>query len=651
VALTNPVDAVAKQITAGKPETLHAAATIFDNVRKDLQALEKHIRDGVKGLAGTKDWEGPAAEAFATAMNTFVGYITDSTEPLNNYKTELDNAGNALQTAITNITTYQSEVQTWMDKAGDQALFGLGVAAVGAQAILDALVKEYQRVENGLEDIPETPNDLIKKKADDNKHHKKNPHDKNPHDKNPHDKKNPPDKQDTPTNSGGDDPPKSGSGSPPSGGGDTPKSDLKSDGTPKSDLKSDGTPKSDLKSDGAPKSDLKSDGTPPPPLDGGPLGGGSKIGKAPLPPGSGEKGVPPPGAPLGSGGTPGKVTDKNKALPDAPLVNGDNGVQGFDVDGDGKPDIGLDGKPLPGAKLVQGKHGVWGVDVNGDGKPDIGLHGELLNYDALAKGPDGSLGIDINGDGKPDIGLSGQVLPDAPVVTKHGVQGIDVNGDGIPDIGMDGKPLPGAHTVTYHGVRGVDVNGDGKPDIGMDGSILKDAPIAQLPNGLKGVDVNCDGKPDIALHGGESVPVDRGSLAIPSPDLPPSPPTQPTTGAYLSSMGLGAPDPTNPPTTLTSLGAAPHTPVPSTVPPGVLMPGGGAAVAASGGVLGTQYVTAPGAMVGLGAIGSENSAERRSALKGDEEEEWQDAPEGSSALGRPAPRPGPRQYGYGGRPR
>ena len=48
-------------------------------------------------------------------------------------------------------------------------------------------------------------------------------------------------------------------------------------------------------------------------------------------------------------------------------------------------------------------------------------------------------GVDVNHDGKPDIGMDGRVLKDAPIATtRDGIKGVDVDGDGKPDIALRG---------------------------------------------------------------------------------------------------------------------------------------------------------------------------------------------------------------------
>jgi hypothetical protein len=233
-------------------------------------------------------------------------------------------------------------------------------------------------------------------------------------------------------------------------------------------------------------------------------------------------------------------------------------VKGFDLDGDGYADIGLDGKPTKYANpdWWVTKDGVTGLDLNKDGKPDIGPNGEILKDAPIVQGPDGTIGVDVDGNGHPDIGISGQVLPDAHIVTADGVRGLDVKHDGvydgIPDIGMDGKPLAHVPHTSYHGVTGLDVDGDGKPDITLDGKPTDWAPIATRPDGIQGIDINNDHKPDIALPGGQKVDT-RDVVAIAAPHLPApadfSPitasPSHPlvTDGAptNLASIGLGAP--------------------------------------------------------------------------------------------------------------
>ena len=189
------------------------------------------------------------------------------------------------------------------------------------------------------------------------------------------------------------------------------------------------------------------------------------------------------------------------------VVTGPDGRTGFDVTGDGVPDLGLNGLSMPGgglppgSRMVTGPDGTRGVDLNGDGVPDVGLDGRALPGGSLPPGtrlitgPDGQTGIDVTGDGVPDLGLDGNPLPGGGlppgselVTGPDGTVGIDLDGDGIPDIGLDGWALPdgslpeGAHLVTGpDGVTGFDITGDGVPDFGLDGEHLPGSTFSNPP--------------------------------------------------------------------------------------------------------------------------------------------------------------------------
>jgi hypothetical protein len=95
---------------------------------------------------------------------------------------------------------------------------------------------------------------------------------------------------------------------------------------------------------------------------------------------------------------PPNFTPSNFKPPGSDLKNlGNKLPNGFDLDGDGKPDLDLNGNLL-GKKLPNG------FDLDGDGKPDLDLNGNPLGK----KLPNG---FDLDGDGKPDLDLNGNPLP------------------------------------------------------------------------------------------------------------------------------------------------------------------------------------------------------------------------------------------------
>jgi hypothetical protein len=270
--------------------------------------------------------------------------------------------------------------------------------------------------------------------------------------------------------------------------------------------------------------------------------------------------VPPAAVPLPLSAVPDLV-----APPAGKLATGPNGT-GFDVTGDGVPDVGLNGQLLPGgglpagSKVVTSPNGTKGVDLNGDGVPDVDLGGNALPGGAappgakLATGPDGTTGFDVTGNGRPDLGVDGKILPngDLPPGSQvatgpDGTRGIDLNGDGIPDVDFRGHALPGGSAppgstlgTGPDGTTGFDVTGNGRPDLGLNGQPLSngDLPpgsrVVTGPNGAQGIDLNGDGVPD----------VDFGGHALPGGSAPPgsSLATGPTGTTGFDLNGDGIPD-------------------------------------------------------------------------------------------------------------
>ena len=188
---------------------------------------------------------------------------------------------------------------------------------------------------------------------------------------------------------------------------------------------------------------------------GGALGGGLDGLSGPLGGGLDGLGGSPLGSPLsGDQGSSG-------VLPAGmPLVTGPDGQIGADVTGDGRPDIGVNGRALSGGGLPSGskvvtKNGVTGIDLDGDGNPDIGMDGAALPGGVgppgsrWVTGPDGQSGFDVTGNGVPDIGIDGKALPggDLPpsatyVTGPDGTAGFDLDGDGIADTNPQLMPYP-----------------------------------------------------------------------------------------------------------------------------------------------------------------------------------------------------------------
>ncbi len=144
---------------------------------------------------------------------------------------------------------------------------------------------------------------------------------------------------------------------------------------------------------------------------------------------------PPPEVPGTAGGQDnsalpsdlGNLPPASAAAPPPPppsnLVTSPDGDRGFDLTGNGIPDVGLGGNVLPGgnlppgSKVVRSPDGTNGVDLDGDGVADVDLGGHALDGGSgppggrLVTGPDGNPGFDLNGDGRPDTDVHGTPLP------------------------------------------------------------------------------------------------------------------------------------------------------------------------------------------------------------------------------------------------
>ncbi|GAB2931179.1 hypothetical protein GCM10027280_18500 [Micromonospora polyrhachis] len=230
--------------------------------------------------------------------------------------------------------------------------------------------------------------------------------------------------------------------------------------------------------------------------------------------------------------------------------DGLGGLGGYDVTGNGIPDVGPGGLRLPtgdlpaGSRVVRRPDGSTGIDLNGDGVADVDMKGRALpGGDApegsrLVTGPDGTTGYDITGNDVPDLGLDLRPLPggDLPdgsslVTTPAGTRGIDLDGDGVADVGLDGRALPGGNAPTGgrlvtgpDGQTGFDLDGDGIPDRGVDGRpIAPDLESSPDPSGrvpgdqVRLVADDKGGKESAGVFGGGG----QGGFGYPPP-IPPA---------------------------------------------------------------------------------------------------------------------------------
>ncbi|WP_330186343.1 hypothetical protein KZZ52_15260 [Dactylosporangium sp. AC04546] len=476
---------IVKAIMAGKVDSFEQAKSAFDGVRKTLEGVVSAVSADTSRVVTKDHWQGAGATAFSEFVQGLTKqYIGPTAAVVARYPGAMEYAKNALANAQREI----QELQAYWDKlTAEQKTAAQAQVNQEAQRVLNTLATAYRSAKDALEEVPSTQDlsggdDGTTSDEDTNGDDSSGDEDANGDDTEGDDTKG--------DDTSGDEAGGGDAQGEDTQGGDTSGEDTSGSDAGGSDPGESGSGGSDPAGSDPGGSDPSGSGSGGSDPSGSGSGGGEPSGGGDSPGGGGSGGDP---------SSPGTSEPGSPVLPGAPVTQTPDGTQGIDVDGDGQPDIGTDGKPLPGKPLVDGPDGTRGLDVNGDGKPDIGPNGEILKDAPLAKGTDG-FGVDVNDDGRPDLKLNGPISPGAPLVQgTDQVWGVDVDGDGVPDIGLDGRPLPGAKLVESGGLWGVDVNGDGVPDIGRNGELLSYDALATGDNGAIGVDVDGDGDPDILL--------------------------------------------------------------------------------------------------------------------------------------------------------
>jgi uncharacterized protein YukE len=103
-------------ILAGVPQTLHDAGTAFDDTRlnlDDVAGKSKNDTDDLTGPGGS--WQGPASVTFTGVMNELIDNVKSHVVSLKPYKKALDDAGDALADA-------QTDVRNAMTGAGQDTI-------------------------------------------------------------------------------------------------------------------------------------------------------------------------------------------------------------------------------------------------------------------------------------------------------------------------------------------------------------------------------------------------------------------------------------------------------------------------------------------------------------------------------------------------
>jgi len=190
------------------------------------------------------------------------------------------------------------------------------------------------------------------------------------------------------------------------------------------------------------------------------------------------------------------------------FFGGGSGTTGFDLDGDGIPDLFLvdtDGDGTPDAFLS---------DSDGDGIPDSLL--EDLDGDGIPDMLEDFL-QDTDGDGIPDalpLDLDGDGIPDLFMV--------DTNGDGIPDAFLSDSDGDGIPDTLSDGYAASQQAGHTESEILEEGGTLTDSMVEELLGRVSGVERTEKFNPDGSDRGisftGKACPTRHGCSGATSCD-------------------------------------------------------------------------------------------------------------------------------------
>src|SRR5438067_4774210 len=145
MAAGGSLEEIAREIMAGKPDTLTTAGTKFKAVADELTTLAGDIKSAAKGGTGPGVWEGADADAFLSYTDKMSGEITAAVGPLTDDNTAMTDAASALTKAQTDIQDDLRKAKTYRDQTiAAGATPDEAALAAQAEIILDKLKGKYE---------------------------------------------------------------------------------------------------------------------------------------------------------------------------------------------------------------------------------------------------------------------------------------------------------------------------------------------------------------------------------------------------------------------------------------------------------------------------------------------------------------------------